>query len=100
VNYACPSACRHPLYHCEPHREKSYISAETAGQNFRAVRSLGCSVVHIGGSEPLLRPEELGAALGAACRAGVSIDYVETNASWFRGTESAEALLFTPLNPI
>ena len=93
TNYFCTSACRHCLYNCDPHWEKNYISVEAAEANFRAVKSLGCSAVHIGGGEPLLRPEELSAVLAAARRAGVSIDYVETNSSWFRDMESAGALL-------
>lgn len=93
TNYFCTSACRHCLYNCGPHWEKRYISVEIAEQNLRAVKSLGCSAVHIGGGEPLLRPEELGAVLDAARRWGVSIDYVETNSSWFKDPESAEALL-------
>lgn len=93
TNYFCTSACRHCLYNCGPHWEKRYIGVEVAEKNFRAVKSLGCSSVHIGGGEPLLRPEELGAVLDAARRSGVSIDYVETNSSWFKDPESAEAVL-------
>jgi Radical SAM superfamily len=93
TNYFCTSACRHCLYNCGPHWEKNYISVEVAEKNFRAVKSLGCSAVHIGGGEPMLRPEELGAVLDAAVREGVSIDYVETNSSWYKEPESAETLL-------
>jgi hypothetical protein len=93
TNYFCTSACRHCLYNCGPHWEKNYINAEVAEANFRAVKSLGCSAVHIGGGEPLLRHKELVAVLDAARRAGVSIDYVETNASWFKDLESAKELL-------
>ncbi|HWR91806.1 MAG TPA: radical SAM protein, partial [Desulfobacterales bacterium] len=93
TNYFCTSACRHCLYNSGPHWEKNYISVEAAEANFRAVKSLGCSAVHIGGGEPLLRPEELSGVLDAARRAGVSIDFVETNSSWFRDMESAGALL-------
>jgi hypothetical protein len=93
TNYFCTSACRHCLYNCGPHWEKSYINVEAAEKNFRALKSLGCSAVHIGGGEPLLRPEELGSVLEAARRTGVSIDYVETNSSWFKDPESAEAIL-------
>jgi len=93
TSYFCTSACRHCLYNCSPRWEKNYISVEAAEENFRAVKSLGCSSVHIGGGEPFLRPEALGAVLDAARRAGVSIDYVETNSSWFKDSTSAEALL-------
>jgi hypothetical protein len=64
-----------------------------AEKNFRSAKSLGCAAVHIGGGEPLLRPEELGAVLDAARRSGILIDYVETNSSWFQDPESAEAIL-------
>jgi hypothetical protein len=93
TNYFCTSACRHCLYNCSPRWEKKYISVEAAEDNFRAVKSLGCSAVHIGGGEPMLRPEELVAVLDAARRTAVSIDYVETNAAWFTDADSAEALL-------
>ena len=93
TNYFCTSACRHCLYNCSPRWEKIYISVEAAQENFRTVKSLGCSAVHIGGGEPLLRPQALGAVLEAARRAGVSIDYVETNSAWFTDAESAETLL-------
>jgi hypothetical protein len=93
TNYFCTSACRHCLYNCSPRWEKHFISVEAAEENFRTVKSLGCSAVHVGGGEPLLRPEALGAVLDAARRAGVSIDYVETNSAWFTNAESAEALL-------
>jgi hypothetical protein len=93
TNYFCTSTCRHCLYNCSPRWEKTYIRVAAAEENFRTVKSLGCSAVHIGGGEPLLRPEELGAVLDAARRAGVSIDYVETNSAWFTDAESAEALL-------
>jgi hypothetical protein len=93
ANYFCASACGHCLYNCGPHREKNYISPAAAEENFRAVKSLGCSAVHIGGGEPLLRPQDLAAVLAAARRAGVSIDYVETSAAWFKDPNSAAALL-------
>jgi pyruvate-formate lyase-activating enzyme len=93
TNCFCTSACRHCLYNCSPLREKKYISVEAAEENLRTVKSLGGSAVHIGGGEPMLRPEELSAVLDAARRTGVAIDCVETNAAWFTDAESAEALL-------
>jgi len=93
TNYFCTSACGHCLYNCSQQWEKKYISVETAEENFRLLKSLGCSAVHIGGGEPMLRPEELGAVLDAARRVRISIDYIETNSSWFTDAESAEALL-------
>ena len=94
TNYFCTSKCRHCLYNCGPHWEKKYIDRETAEENLRLVRSLGCRSVHLGGGEPLLRPDKLGEILGVAGNVGVTIEYVETNSSWFKDLESAKSILF------
>lgn len=65
----------------------------TAEDNLRMVRSLGCRSVHIGGGEPLLRPDNLAEILEVASRVGVSVEYVETNSSWFKDLESAKRIL-------
>lgn len=49
--------------------------------------------MHIGGGEPFLRPEGLLTVLESACEAGVGIEYVETNSSWFHSMDKAQALL-------
>jgi hypothetical protein len=93
TNYFCTSRCRHCLYNCSPYWEKRYIDPDTADKNLRKIRSLGCRSVHIGGGEPLLRPDKLGRVLEIASRLGVSVEYVETNCSWSKDIESAKALL-------
>jgi hypothetical protein len=93
TNYFCTSSCRHCLYKCSPHWEKRYIELDTVQKNLMTIRSLGCRSVHIGGGEPLLRPEKLGAVLEVASKVGVTIEYVETNSSWFKDIDSAMALL-------
>jgi hypothetical protein len=93
TNYFCTSRCRHCLYNCSPDWPKEYISAETAETSFRTIQSLGCRAVHIGGGEPLLRPDALAEVLDAAARTGMRIDYVETNSSWYRDPDSAAELL-------
>jgi len=93
TNYFCTSTCKHCLYNCSPLWEKRYIDADSAVKNLRAVRSLGCRSVHIGGGEPLLRPEGLASVLRAADDLRVSVEYVETNSSWFKDLQSAEGLL-------
>jgi hypothetical protein len=35
--------------------------------------------VHIGGGEPLLKPDQLGRVLEIADETGIRVDYVETN---------------------
>lgn len=93
TNYFCTSRCRHCLYYCSPDWPKDSIGAGTAEKNFRAIRARGCNAVHIGGGEPLLRPDVLVSVLDAAHRTGMHIDYVETNSAWYRDADSAVALL-------
>jgi molybdenum cofactor biosynthesis enzyme MoaA len=84
TNYFCTSRCGHCLYNCSPQWEKEYITAESAAKNLQAVRSLGCRSIHIGGGEPLLRPDGLAAVLKIAADLDVAVEYVETNSSWFK----------------
>lgn len=93
TNYFCASRCRHCLYNCSPNWEKNYIGPRAAEDNLRAIRKLGCSSVHIGGGEPLLRPDALGDILEIAANVGVAVEYVETNSAWFKDTRSAAATL-------
>ena len=83
TNYFCTSRCRHCLYNCSPAWEKKYMTPQVAEKNLLAIRQLGCTAVHIGGGEPLLRPQKLSAVLEVAAAVGVDVDYVETNSSWF-----------------
>jgi len=93
TNYFCTSRCRHCLYNCSPNWRKDYIDVETAEKCFIRILELGCRSVHIGGGEPMLRPEKLEKVLEVAKIVGMGIDYVETNSSWFKGTESAVNIL-------
>jgi MoaA/NifB/PqqE/SkfB family radical SAM enzyme len=93
TNYVCTSRCRHCLYNAGPHRENKFIDAETAEANLRVVRDLGCYSVHIGGGEPLLRPDKLEQVFDVAAKVGVRIDYVETNSSWYKDPHSARQTL-------
>ena len=93
TNYFCTSRCRHCLYHCSPNWGKEYIDSETAEKCFIRILELGCRSVHIGGGEPMLRPEKLEKVLEIANSVGMGIDYVETNSSWFKEPESAVKIL-------
>ncbi|MBW1841560.1 MAG: radical SAM protein [Deltaproteobacteria bacterium] len=93
TNYFCTSRCGHCLYNAGPYRKKQYIDPDIGEENLRVVRRMGCTSVHIGGGEPLLRPHELGKILEIAAHVGVSIEYVETNASWFEDLDSAKNIL-------
>lgn len=93
TNYFCSSACRHCLYRSSPRWPKDYIDPDTTRKNFETLARLGCRSIHIGGGEPLLRPEGLASVLRVARETGVSIEYVETNSSWYRGREETCSLL-------
>lgn len=93
TNYYCTSRCRHCLYRCSPWWPKEYISEDSARENCIAIRSLGCRSVHIGGGEPLLKPDQLLRILETAFETGVGIDYVETNSSWYHDHDSATEIL-------
>ena len=93
TNYHCVSRCGHCLYNCSPQREKAYLDKAMAAEIFRCIVALGCRSVHIGGGEPLLHPHKLSAVSQAAARAGVGIDYVETNSAWFIDDRQAVAVI-------
>jgi len=95
TNYHCSSKCGHCLYNCGPTRAKAFIDPETAEAMLARVQLLGCRAVHIGGGEPLLSPDTVEQTLRAAARAGVRVEYVETNSAWFTGIKSAAAILTT-----
>jgi hypothetical protein len=58
----------------------------------RLLRQGGCGSVHIGGGEPFLDFEGLLGVIGELRRAGIRLEYVETNAYWSGGEEAAERL--------
>ncbi|KAH3759310.1 radical SAM protein [Pelomyxa schiedti] len=70
----------------ETHTTESKAQAKLM---FQRIQALHCYSVHIGGGEPMLNIEGLCGVLEAANEEGMSIDYVETNSSWFRDGHSA-----------
>lgn len=98
TNYFCTSSCAHCTYFSGPGWDKDYINSETVEDLLRTVRKLGCSSLHIGGGEPLLRPVKLMETARAFHGAGVSVEYVETNCSWFKNKEEAVELLNSLMN--
>lgn len=93
TNYKCSSKCRHCCYSSSPAWPDDYITAELAGEIFNVLKDLGCYSVHIGGGEPLLKPDRIIAVLDAARKTGIGIEYIETNASWYSNEESAVTVL-------
>lgn len=93
TNYSCSSECQHCLYACSPKRKNDYISENDAFNYLSLIRAMGGNAVHIGGGEPFINPDKLLGVLKAASRAGIKIEYIETNSSWFKDSEGAEKLL-------
>ena len=89
VNYRCNAACRHCLYSCSPTRgPAAYIDEESAEKICRLLRKGGCRSVHIGGGEPFLDLDGLLMAVRKLKRAGIKLEYIETNAFWAAGTSA------------
>jgi hypothetical protein len=92
VNYRCNAACRHCLYACSPTRGGGYISGETMEEICAVLRRGGIGSVHIGGGEPFLNFEGLLTAVRSLEKAGIELDYVETNAFWAGKKDAPEML--------
>lgn len=89
TNYTCSSKCRHCLYRCSPDWPKHYINEKTTRNNLNKIKALGCHSMHIGGGEPLLNPDKLYDVIDVFDEEDMSIDYIETNSSWFQDHDSA-----------
>lgn len=83
VTYKCSAACLHCCYSSSPKRDGEYMSKETADKIFALLKDMGCHSVHIGGGEPFMNFDKLLEVCKSALEHHVSVDYIETNASWF-----------------
>jgi hypothetical protein len=93
VNYRCTAACRHCLYACSPDRDPRYISQDRMEEVAALLREGGCSSVHIGGGEPFLDFQGLLRAIRELQRAGIALEYIETNAFWAEDKKTAREWL-------
>jgi len=82
VNYKCNAACRHCLYSCSPTRGEGYVDEATAKAICTLLDKGRCGSVHIGGGEPFLDFDGLLMVIRKLKEAGVTLDYIETNAQW------------------
>ena len=85
ANYRCSAACGHCVYGCSPSAEAGYMDMACVARLAVRLRSLGCSRLHIGGGEPFLEWAKLVTLIRAMRANGLSVDYIETNASWISG---------------
>ena len=93
TNYQCNAACRHCLYACSPDRKADYITKEAAEEICELLIKGGCRSVHIGGGEPFLDFKGLFVLLEAIQKAGIRVEYVETNGFWAVDESQAESYL-------
>ena len=92
LSYRCTSTCKHCLYNCSPRQPDEWLSPAMAERMIKALsgeQRLGG--LHIAGGEPTLRPGLLVDFIGMITSAGLSLEYVETNAGWCRDRERARA---------
>jgi organic radical activating enzyme len=82
VNYQCNAACRHCLYSCSPTRSPGYMEEQKAEEICMLLNRGNCRSVHIGGGEPFLNFDSLVMMVRALRNAGISLEYIETNAYW------------------
>jgi len=93
TTYFCPSSCAHCLYRSGPSWPKEYLNGETAEEIFRCLKKLNCSSIHIGGGEPLFSPGLIIPVLDCAKVNGISVEYIETNSSWFKDPQSSSEII-------
>ncbi len=90
LSYRCTNACRHCLYRCSPAAPADFMSESRLDQVFAALAAEPrLHGVHLAGGEATLDWDRLEAALAAARRHGVAIDYLETNGYWCTDAEAA-----------
>ena len=80
------------MFASSPRRAGGYISEEAARSLCAALRRGGCRSVHIGGGEPFLDTEGLVRLARIAHDAGITVEYVETNAFWVKSKSAAAVL--------
>lgn len=93
TNYKCSSKCRHCSYCSSPQWPDDYMTPTMADEVFSILRRLGCHSVHIGGGEPLLKPDRILDVLKMAEKNNIDIEYIETNASWYRNEATTKTVL-------
>ena len=94
LTYRCTCACRHCLYACSP-RRRGEMDRQTLRDTVRTLAALPHPPsVHLAGGEAFLCPDLLIEATAEVARAGLEMDFIETNAAWYRDDDSARELLW------
>ena len=91
LSYQCSNRCRHCLYASSP-EWKEWIKKEDIDKILKNIRNFDryLTGIHIGGGEPMLRPDLVSYTVKKATDIGIPLDYVETNAFWCWNDEKTE----------
>lgn len=94
LTYQCNSTCRHCLYNCSP-SFSDWASKEWVDNLFARLKATTPRMrgYHLAGGEAFLNFPLLLEAVRSATNHGIPIDYVETNAGWFRDETDAVSKL-------
>lgn len=93
TTYACSASCAHCLYCSSPKAKSGFMTAEMADDIARTMSDMGVHSMHIGGGEPFIHLDSLRNTVRAMRENGMEVDYIETNAFWYKDDESALALI-------
>lgn len=95
LGYRCGSRCQHCLYGCGPHRRDGETVDNMSLDPLldQLAERAPYAQFHIGSGESFLNLGLLEKAVAGLNNRGLILDYVETNASWFRTDEQAESVL-------
>jgi hypothetical protein len=93
LTYRCTASCAHCLYCSSPQRDPAYMDPELLREMMRKAATLGCGSFHLGGGEPFLDVEGLVRIIQVLREEGITIDYLETNAFWYKDPDSARVIL-------
>ena len=93
TTYQCSASCAHCLYCSSPKAGSGHMDGTAARRICETLRHMGVRSMHIGGGEPFLDLDSLRSTLSAMRDNGIAIDYIETNAFWFRDAQSARELI-------
>ncbi len=84
TNYVCTASCRHCMFGSSPSRPKDFISVDMSQKVAKTLKDAGTYSVHIGGGEPFMNFEALCSLIKALNKYNIGVDYIETNAFWFK----------------
>jgi len=87
TNYRCTAACRHCMFASSPQHRSGFITPEMSEHLALLLKKSGCRSVHIGGGEPFMNFSALCSLIEKLAENGISIDYIETNASWCKSED-------------